>query len=64
MQNEEPDRLWGVADVSAYLGVPVSTLYQWRYQGIGPVGRRVGRHVRYDPRDVRRWFAELDTGAA
>lgn len=63
MQNEEPERLWGVDDVSSFLGVPVSTLYQWRYQGIGPVGRRVGRHVRYDPRDVRRWFAELDDAA-
>lgn len=59
------ERLWGIADVSAYLGIPVNTLYQWRHQGYGPKGRRVGRHVRYDPADVRRWFAELtDDGAA
>lgn len=58
------ERLWGIADVSAYLGIPVNTLYQWRCQGYGPPGRRIGRHVRYDPADVRRWFAGLDDGAA
>ena len=26
-------RLWTVEDVSTYLGVPVKTLYKWRYQG-------------------------------
>lgn len=62
--SEEVERLWGVEDVSAYLGVPVSTLYTWRYLGSGPPGRRVGRYVRYDPSEVRRWFAELDDGAA
>ena len=25
------DRLWSIRDVSAFLGVPVGTLYQWRY---------------------------------
>lgn len=29
------------------LGVPVKTLYQWRYKGVGPAGVRVGRHLRY-----------------
>ena len=29
------DRLWNVHDVSAFLGVPVGTLYQWRYCGSG-----------------------------
>ena len=27
---------WSAEDVSAYLGVPVGTLYQWRYLGKGP----------------------------
>lgn len=50
------DRLWTPEDVSAYLGgVPVSTLYQWRYKGIGPKSRRVGRYLRYRPEDVRAW---------
>jgi len=51
------DRLWSVCDVSTFLGVPVETLYQWRKKRIGPVGHRVGRYIRYDPDEVRAWFA-------
>ena len=40
------DRLWTVRDVSAFLGVPVGTLYQWRYLRVGPPAYRVGRHIR------------------
>ena len=32
---------WSVEDVSAYLGVPVGTLYQWRYLGKGPRAAKV-----------------------
>ncbi|MFI6782324.1 helix-turn-helix domain-containing protein [Micromonospora sp. NPDC050276] len=53
--------MWTVEDVSTYLGVPVATLYQWRYRRIGPRASRVGRHLRYDPADVRDW---LDRKAA
>ena len=44
--------------MSAFLGVPVATLHQWRYQGTGPDAFKVGRHLRYDPDAVRRWVAE------
>lgn len=61
----QDDVLWSVSDVARYLGVPVGTLYQWRHRGEGPRSRRVGRHLRYDPTEVRRWFKNLDaTGAA
>jgi excisionase family DNA binding protein len=49
--------LWDVEDVSAYLRVPVETLYRWRKQRTGPPAARVGRHLRYDPAAVRAWFA-------
>lgn len=62
--NTTTRRLWGVQDVSDFLGVPVKTLYNWRHQGYGPKGRRVGRYVRYDPDDVREWFCSLDDSAA
>lgn len=55
--------LWTPEDVAAYLGVPVQTLYQWRRKRTGPAGRRVGRHLRYDPAAVRAWFAGLDDAA-
>jgi predicted DNA-binding transcriptional regulator AlpA len=48
--------LWTPEDVASFLGVPVATLYQWRSRGIGPRARRIGRHLRYDPDDVRAWF--------
>ena len=44
--------------MAAYLGVPVTTLYQWRYRRVGPRAIRVGRHLRYDSADVRAWLAE------
>jgi hypothetical protein len=52
------DRLWSVDDVAAFLRVPVETLYQWRKRKYGPPAARVGRHLRYDPADVRAWFRE------
>jgi predicted DNA-binding transcriptional regulator AlpA len=51
------DRLWSVEDVSDYLGIPVKTLYQWKWRGDGPPVRKIGRHLRYDPDAVRRWVA-------
>jgi excisionase family DNA binding protein len=57
-------RLWTVDDVSEYLGVPVKTLYQWRYQGCGPTAKRVGRYIRYRPADVVAWFESLDDKSA
>jgi predicted DNA-binding transcriptional regulator AlpA len=52
------DRLWSIGDVSRFLGIPVNTLYQWRHHGVGPRAYRVGRHLRYDPAEIRRWLAE------
>jgi len=50
------DRLWTAEEKAAYLQIPKATLYQWRYLGIGPKAGRVGRHLRYDPEDVKAWF--------
>jgi excisionase family DNA binding protein len=50
--------LWSIARTSQYLGVPVGTLYQWRHRKTGPRARKVGRHLRYDPADVRAWVRE------
>ena len=52
------DRLWSTQEVAEFLGVPVTTLHRWRYEGIGPHAFRVGRHLRYDPDVVRRWLVE------
>jgi DNA-binding transcriptional MerR regulator len=51
-------RLWSTQEVAEFLGVPVTTLHRWRYEGTGPDAFRVGRHLRYDPDVVRRWLVE------
>jgi excisionase family DNA binding protein len=53
---ELPDRLLTVQDLAEYLGVPATTLYQWRYRREGPLGFRVGRHIRYRLTDVTEWI--------
>ncbi len=58
------EKLWGPKDVAEYLGVPVQTIYQWRTKRYGPTGRRMGKHVRFVPDDVRAWFQALSTDAA
>ncbi|MFD5663956.1 helix-turn-helix transcriptional regulator [Streptomyces anthocyanicus] len=43
----------------------VETVYQWRRKRIGPRGFRVGRHLRFDPEDVRAWVkSRMEEGAA
>jgi len=53
---EIPDRLLSVQDLAEYLGVPATTLYQWRHRREGPQGFRVGRHLRYQRIDVAEWI--------
>jgi excisionase family DNA binding protein len=55
---DRPEKLWEIADVSDYLGIPVGTLYQWRHRRKGPPAAKVGRHLRYDRADVEAWFRE------
>ena len=51
------ERLWTIDDVSAFLQVPIATIYQWRHHRVGPPAFKVGRHLRYDPAAVRVWLA-------
>lgn len=41
--------------LSEHLGVPTTTLANWRYLHRGPAFVRVGRHVRYRVEDVIAW---------
>lgn len=54
------ERLWTVEDVAEYLGVPIRTLYDWRYRGYGPSSKRVGKHLRYKPETVISWYEDLN----
>ena len=53
-QSEEFLSPEGLAD---FLGLPVGTIYGWRYRGEGPPGYKIGRHVRYRRTDVEKWLA-------
>ena len=46
------------AELSAYLGIPLATIYRWRSQRNGPSGIRVGRHVRYRVADIEAWLEQ------
>lgn len=50
------ERLWTPSEVARYLGVPVRTLYAWRYRGEGPPGLRVGKHLRYRRTEIDAWL--------
>ncbi|MGH9117912.1 MAG: helix-turn-helix domain-containing protein [Acidimicrobiales bacterium] len=51
--------LWTIDDVAAFLRVPVTTVYDWRYRGNGgPPAYKIGGTLRFDPDDVRQWLAD------
>lgn len=43
-------------ELAAYLKVPVKTIYNWRSEGKGPRGIRVGRHVRFRQAEIEAWL--------
>jgi len=49
-----------VEDVAAHFKVPPKTVHTWRYQGTGPRGVKIGRHVRFRQSEVRRWERERE----
>jgi excisionase family DNA binding protein len=53
--------LLSAAELAAYLGVPVSTLYFWRERGRGPRGFKVGKELRYRATDVADWLEQKAT---
>ena len=50
------DPLLSINELAEYLGVPVKTIYEWRQTGRGPVGIRMGRHLKFAVSDVRSWI--------
>lgn len=52
------ERLMSPFEVAAFLSVPLRTIYRWRSRAEGPLGYRVGRHVRYRTVDVERWLEQ------
>ncbi|MGW1762469.1 helix-turn-helix domain-containing protein [Streptomyces sp. R41] len=53
-----PDRYLTPDDIAEMFDVPKETVYQWRRKRSGPPGFRIGKHVRYDPADVRTYVTQ------
>jgi excisionase family DNA binding protein len=56
MGKKSIERLMTLQVLSEMLGVPIETLYGWRHRGEGPIGYRIGRHVRYRRSAVEEWL--------
>ncbi|MFI9805039.1 helix-turn-helix domain-containing protein [Streptomyces sp. NPDC052301] len=54
-----PDRYLTPDDIAGMFEVPKETVYQWRKKRIGPPGFRIGKHLRYDPADVKAYVGDL-----
>ena len=48
--------LLDIRELSKYLGVPVSTIYDGRSRGIGPRAYRFGKHLKFAITDVTEWI--------
>jgi excisionase family DNA binding protein len=55
---------WSSKETAEYLGVPLSTLRYWQWQGIGPRSYRIGRSRKYRKPDIDKWAeSQADPGA-
>lgn len=43
-------------EIAEKLGVPLSTLYEYRKQGTGPKTVRIGRHFRVSESELEQWL--------
>lgn len=48
--------LFDITELADYLGVPVSTLYDWRARGLGPRAYRFGKRLKFALSDVQNWM--------
>jgi len=51
-------------EVADHLGIPVSTLYQWRHRKVGPRAAKIGRHLRWRQTEVERWVEQQTTSGS
>lgn len=48
--------LLDIAELADYLGVPLSTVYDWRARGLGPRAYRFGKRLKFALSDVQAWM--------
>ncbi len=55
MTTARRQRMLTITEAADQLQVSVPTMRMWRHLGRGPEGVLLGRHLRYDPIEIRRW---------
>lgn len=50
--------LLDIAELSEYLGIPLSTVYDWRTRGLGPRAYRFGKRIKFALSDIHTWMEE------
>ena len=48
--------LLDITELAEYLGIPLSTLYDWRTRGLGPRAYRFGKRLKFARSDVQEWM--------
>jgi excisionase family DNA binding protein len=56
--NNESHNVLSIQEVAKLLNVPVSAIYAWNRRGVGPPHYKVGRKLRYQKSDARKWLAK------
>lgn len=57
------DALWNESQCAEFRGCAVSSIQKERLRGDGPPFVKMGRLVRYRPKDVRDWIAKQVIGS-
>lgn len=47
-----------ISELSEYLGIPVSTIYDWRTRGLSPRAYHFGKHLKFAVSDAREWVRQ------
>ena len=50
--------LMDIDELASDLGIPISTVYDWRVHAKGATAYRFGKHLKFAISDVRAWIAE------
>jgi Helix-turn-helix domain len=49
-------------ELADFIRVPVKTIYDWNYRGVGPKSKRIGKRRLYERRDVCEWYEQWPDG--
>ncbi|MDR1242217.1 MAG: helix-turn-helix domain-containing protein [Deltaproteobacteria bacterium] len=50
------EKLLSPVEVEEMYNIPTTTLEKWRSLKMGPSYHKLGKHIRYKPKDVEQWI--------